>query len=175
MNLRDQRWKNAHTLVKITDIFSWKFSVKVFLMLDNPFLVPSLCKLNYISLCFVQISTKSPAKLLIPFKESTVFFLSLPRCFGPHGKFQHNINISIKTAHVSKLSVSCDYGFMQIYVVFYMFVRVCSLFYDLCFIFGLGYMCLIHFHWVVLFQVQQEPVLLKLLFDSQHYKLSGFI
>ena len=78
-------------------------------MLDNPFLVPSLCKLNHISLCFIQISTKSPAKLLISFRESTVFFLSHPRCFGPLGKFQHNIKISIKTARVSTLSVSCDY------------------------------------------------------------------
>ena len=38
------------------------------------------------------------------------FFWSHPRCFGPLGKFQHNIKISIKTAHVSRLFVSCDYG-----------------------------------------------------------------
>ena len=48
--------ENAHTLVQRTDIFSCKFSV---------FLVPSLCKLNHISLYFIQITTKSPAKLLI--------------------------------------------------------------------------------------------------------------
>ena len=29
--------------------------------------------------------------------------------FGPLGKFQHKIKISIKTAHVSRLSVSHDY------------------------------------------------------------------
>ena len=57
--------ENAHTLVQRTDIFSCKFSAKVSLMLDNPFLVPSLCKLNHISLYFIQITTKSPAKLLI--------------------------------------------------------------------------------------------------------------
>ena len=95
-----------------TDIFSCKFSVNVSLMLDNPFLVPSLCKLNHISLCFIQISTKSPAKLLIPFRESTVFW-SHPRCFGPLSKFQHNIKISVKTACVFRLSVSCDYAFMD--------------------------------------------------------------
>ena len=72
-------------------IFSCKFSIKVSLMFDNPFLVPSRCKLNHISLCFIQISTKSSAKLLIPFRESTVFlFWGHPRCFGLLGKFQHN-------------------------------------------------------------------------------------
>ena len=83
-----------------TDICSCKLSAKVSLMLDNPFLVPSLCKLNHISVCFIQISTKSAYSLL----ESNVFFWSHPRCFGPLGKFQHNIKISIKTARVSKLS-----------------------------------------------------------------------
>ena len=37
------------------------------------------------------------------------FFWGHPRCFGPLGKFQHNIKISIKTDRVSRLSVSCDY------------------------------------------------------------------
>ena len=94
--------ENAHTLVHRTDIFSCKFSAKVSLMLENPFLVPSLCKLNHISLCFIQIITQSPAKLLTPFKESTVFFWSHHQCFGPLGKFQHNKDL--------RLSVSCDYG-----------------------------------------------------------------
>ena len=93
-----------------TDICSCKFSVKFSLMLENQFLVPFLCKLNHISLCFIQISRKSPAKLLILFMEINVFFLSYPRCFGPLVKFQHNIKISIKTARVSRLSVSCDYA-----------------------------------------------------------------
>ena len=79
-------------------------------MSDNPFLAPPLCKLKHISLCFIQISTKSPAKLLIPFRKSSV---SHPRCFGPLGKFQHNMKISIKTARVSRLSVSCDYAITQ--------------------------------------------------------------
>ena len=97
--------ENAHTLVQRTNIFSWKFSVKVSWMLDNPFLVPSLCKLNPISLCFIQISAKPPAKLLIP-SGKALFLLK----FGPLGKFRHDIKISIKTANVSRLSVSCDYG-----------------------------------------------------------------
>ena len=95
--------ENAHTLVQRTDIFSCKFSVKFSLTLDNPFLVPSLCKLNHISLCFIQISKKSPPKLLIPFQGKHCFFEVIL------GKFHHNIKISIKTARVSRLSVSCDY------------------------------------------------------------------
>ena len=100
--------ENAHTLVQRIDIFSCKFFVKVCLMLDNPFLVPSPCKFNHISLCFLQISTKSPAKLLIP-SGKALFFLESSRCFSPLCKFQHNIKISIKTAHVFRLSVSCNY------------------------------------------------------------------
>ena len=100
--------ENAHTLAQRTDIFSCKFFAKISLMLDNPFLVSSLFKLNYNSLCFIQISTKPPEKLFIPFGESTVFVWSHPRCFWPLGKFQRNIKISIKTARVSRLSVFCE-------------------------------------------------------------------
>ena len=74
--------ENARTLVQRTDIFSIKFSVKVSLMLQNAFLVLSLCQLNHISLCFIQISTKLPAKPLIPFRESTVFFAVIPGVLG---------------------------------------------------------------------------------------------
>ena len=107
MNLRDQPWKMLILWCR-TDICSCKFFAKVSLMLGNPFLVPSLCKLNHISLCFIQISTKLPGKLLIPFRESNVFFWSHPRCLGAPGKFPHNMKISIKTTHVSRLSVSCQ-------------------------------------------------------------------
>ena len=79
--------ENAHTLVRRTDIFNCKFSAKVSLMLDNPFLVPSICKLNHISLFFIQISTKPPAKLLIPFQESTVFLEVIPGILGLSVKF----------------------------------------------------------------------------------------
>ena len=99
MNLRDQPWKMLILWCR-TDICCCKFSAKVTLMLDNPFLVLSLCKLNHISLCFIQISTKSAYSL----QGKQCFFWSHPRCFGPLGKFQHNIKISIKTARVSRLS-----------------------------------------------------------------------
>ena len=103
MNLRDQHWKMLILWCR-TDICSCKLSAKVSLMLDNPFPVPSLCKLNHISVFFIQISTKITCKQLIPFRESNVFFSVHPRCFGPVGKFQHNVKISIETARVSRLS-----------------------------------------------------------------------
>ena len=43
---------------------------------------------------------------------------SHPQCLGPLSKFQHNIQISIKTARVSRLSVSCGHGFFDILNVF---------------------------------------------------------
>ena len=113
MNLRDQPWKMLILWCR-TGICSCKVSAKVSLMLNKPFLLPSLCKLNHISLCFIQINTKSPAKPLIS-SGKAMFFWSHPRCFGPLGKFQHNIKISIKTVCVSRLSVSCDYGKWQYY------------------------------------------------------------
>ena len=97
-----------------TDICSCKLSAKVSLMLDNPFLVPSLCKLNHINVCFIQISTKSPGNSLFPSGKAIFFFWSHPQCFGPLGKVQHNINISIKTSSVSRLSVSYDYGLTKL-------------------------------------------------------------
>ena len=59
-------------------VCSWKLSAKVSLMLENPFLVPSLCKLNHISLCFIQISTKSPANSLFPSGKAMFFLKSSP-------------------------------------------------------------------------------------------------
>ena len=89
-----------------TDICSCKLSAKVSLMLDNPFPVPFLYKLSHISICFIQFSTRITYKQLIPFRESSVFLWSHPWCFGPLGKFQHDMKISIKTALVSRLSVT---------------------------------------------------------------------
>ena len=95
-----------------TDTCSYKLSAKVSLMLDNPFLLnsycKSLCKLNHISVYFIQISTKSPANSLFP-SGKAIFFWSHPRCFGPLGKFQRNIKISIKTI----ISVFPDYLFLM--------------------------------------------------------------
>ena len=54
-----ERWAlKMHILWCRTDICNCKLSAKVSLMLDNPFLIPCLCKLNHISVCFIQISTK---------------------------------------------------------------------------------------------------------------------
>ena len=110
MNLTDQHdWKILIRWCR-TDICSCKVPAKVSLMLGNSFIVPSLCKLNQISLCFIQISTKSVYFL----QGKQCFFRSHPRCFGPLRKFQHNIKISIKTARVSRLSVSHGYGMIYI-------------------------------------------------------------
>ena len=49
MSLRDQPW-NMLILWCRTEICSCKFSANVSLMLDNPFLVQSLCKLDHICL-----------------------------------------------------------------------------------------------------------------------------
>ena len=104
MNLRDQPWKMLILWCR-TDICSSKFSAKVSLMRDNPFLVPSLCKLNHTSLSFIEISTKSPARLVIPFRESNEV---IPGVLARQVNF--NITkISVKTARVSRLFFSCDY------------------------------------------------------------------
>ena len=111
MNLRDQLWKML-ILWCTTDICCCTFSAKVALMLDYPFLVPPLCKLNHISLCFIQISTKSPAELLTSFRESMVFFEVIPGVLDRSVNF--NITkISIKMARVSRLSGSCDYALTE--------------------------------------------------------------
>ena len=111
MNLRDQPWRLTLLWYR-TDICSCKLSAKVSLMLDNPFPVASLCKLNHISVCFIQVSTKITCKQLIPFRESNVVFKVIPDVLGHSVKF--NITkISIKTARVSRLSVSCDYELIE--------------------------------------------------------------
>ena len=60
--------------------------------LDNPFPVPSLCKLNHISVCFIQISTKITCKQLIPFRESHDFFDVIPGVLGR----SVNFNITLR-------------------------------------------------------------------------------
>ena len=105
MNVRDQHWKMLVLWCR-TDIFSCKFSAKVSLMLDNPFLVLSLCKLNHISLCFIQISTKSPERLLIPFRESTFFSEALPGGWG------RSVNFNITSTFLLRWPVFPDYLFL---------------------------------------------------------------
>ena len=107
MNLRDQPWKILILWCR-TDICSCNFSAKVSLTLDNPFLVPSLCKLNHDSLSLFRLAQNHLQRCLFPSRKA-LFFWSDLRSFGPLDKFQHNIKISIKTGRVSRLSVSCDY------------------------------------------------------------------
>ena len=111
MNLRDQPWRLTLLWYR-TDICSCKLSAKVSLMLDNPFPVASLCKLNHISVCFIQVSTKITCKQLIPFRESNVVFKVIPDVLG-HSVKLYITKISIKTARVSSLSVSCDYELIE--------------------------------------------------------------
>ena len=71
-----------------TDICSCKRSAKASLMLENPLLVLSLCKLNYISVCFIQISTKTACKQLVPSRESQSFFEKIPGVFDRSVNFK---------------------------------------------------------------------------------------
>ena len=87
-----------------TDISSWKLSAKASLMFSNPFTVRSFCKLNHISVSFISNSMKVICKKLIPFQESHVFFERSPVFWAARPNFQHNIEVSIKTAWVSRLS-----------------------------------------------------------------------
>ena len=100
-----------HILWCRTNICNSKLSAKVSLLLDNPFLVPSLCKLNHISFCSIQISAKITWKLLIPFRESHVFFEVIPSVLS------RSVNSNITWRFLLRplvfpdcLSVSCDYG-----------------------------------------------------------------
>ena len=97
--LRDQPWKMLILWCR-TDICTCKISAKVSLMLGNLFLVPSYCKLT----CKLQNQLHAYS-----LQGKQCFFWSHPRRFGLLSKFQHNLKISIKTALVFRLSVSCDY------------------------------------------------------------------
>ena len=102
MNLREQHdWKMLIRWCR-TDIYSCKIFPRVSLMLDNPFIVPSLCKLNHISLCFIQISTKSAYSLL----ESNVFFEVIPGVLG------HSVNFNITSIFLLRWPVFPDYLFL---------------------------------------------------------------
>ena len=68
-------WRDRTDICRCrTDICSCRLSAKLFFMLGNSFSVPSLCKLNQISVCFIKISRKTTCKQLISFRECNVFF-----------------------------------------------------------------------------------------------------
>ena len=96
LNLRDQHWRCTYFGAELTFVTlyvkllltvflmytnygvvlsncNYKLSAKVSLLLENQFPVPSLCKLNHTSICFIQISTNITCEQLIPFRESHVF------------------------------------------------------------------------------------------------------
>ena len=87
-----------------TDIWSCKFSAKVSLVLVISFPVPSLCKLNHISVCFIQISTKITYKQLIPFRENMFFWSDPSVNFNINEKF-----LLGRPVFPDYLSVSCDH------------------------------------------------------------------
>ena len=94
-----------------TDIYSCKLSATVSLMLDNQFLVPSLCKLNHINVCFVQISKKITCKQLIPLSESHVFFDVILGVLGCLINFNPTYRFLLRQPIIpDSLSVFCDYG-----------------------------------------------------------------
>ena len=111
MNLRDQPWR-LPLLWYRTDICSCKLSAKVSLMLDNPFPVPSLCKLNHISICFILISTKISCKQLNPLRESHVFFEVMPGVLGRSVNFNLTQRFLLRRpVFPDYLSYSCDFMF----------------------------------------------------------------
>ena len=101
ISLRDQPWRFTLLWYR-TDICSW-YLLYLTIHSQLHFFV------NWTISAFVssRLARRSPANSLFP-SGKAMFFWSHPRCFGPLGKFQHNIKISIKTARVSRLSFSCD-------------------------------------------------------------------
>ena len=105
-----------HILWCRTGICSCKLSAKVSLMLYNPYNpVPSLCKLNHISVCFIKTSTKITYKQLIPFRESHIFFFQVvPGVLGRSVNFNIMYRFLLRRpVFTDYLSVSCDYDQTQ--------------------------------------------------------------
>ena len=101
-----------HILWCRTDICSCKLCAKVSLVLDNPFPVPSLCKLNHISICFILISTKISCKQLNPLRESHVFFEVMPGVLGRSVNFNLTQRFLLRRpVFPDYLSYSCDFMF----------------------------------------------------------------
>ena len=70
-------------------------------MLDNP----SLCNLNHISICFIQISTRSPANSLFPSGKAMFFFKVIPGIFG------RSVNLNITSRFLLRRPGFPDYPF----------------------------------------------------------------
>ena len=101
-----------------TDICSWKISVNLSLMLENPFLVPFLCKFKHISVYFILNSMKTirpPNNWSL--SEKAMLFKVVPNSII--FKITH-IFLLRRTAFPDYLSVSCDYDdlWLQILNIF---------------------------------------------------------
>ena len=100
-----------HRLWCRIDICSWKLSAKISLMLDNPFPVPFLCKLNHTSLYFIPESMRITCKWLIPFRKSHVFFKVIPSILGRLVNFNITSRFLLgQPVFPDYLSISYDYG-----------------------------------------------------------------
>ena len=80
------------------------------LTLDNPFSVPCLCKLNHISVCFIQISTKITCKYLIPYHSlqgKPCFYEVIPGVLG------RSVNFNITYRFLLRRPVFPDYPFLM--------------------------------------------------------------
>ena len=100
--------EDAHSLVQIF----CRLYAKVSLMLDNRFPFPSRCKLNHISVCFIQISTRITYKRLIQFRKSHFFFKVISGVLGGSVNFNKIQRFVLRRpVFLDCLSVSYDYGY----------------------------------------------------------------
>ena len=93
-----------HILCCKPGICRWNHSAEVSLMLVDLFPVPFFIIWNMsASILPIIVWKLFPSSWLT--LVQTMFFKYDPRCFGPFAKFQHNIQIFIWTARVSRLSL----------------------------------------------------------------------
>ena len=100
MNLRDQQpWRCTYFGAKLTFVAA---SILQKYPLCSRIHFQFHLFVNWTISAFVspRLAQKSSANR---FQGKSCFFWSYRRCFGPRGKFQHNIDIYIKTARVSRL------------------------------------------------------------------------
>ena len=104
-NLRDQPWRWCGT-----DICNCKLSAKVSLLLENPFPVPSLCKLNHISVFIHPDWHENHLQIARSLQRKPCFFKVIP------GVLDRSVNFNITERFLlwwplfpNYLSVSCDY------------------------------------------------------------------
>ena len=104
MNLRDQSWRCTYFGAELAFVaanflrkYPWCYTIHT---------IQFHLFVNWTISAFVssRLARRSPTNSLFPSGKAIFFFSSGPWCFGPLGKFQHNVQISIKTARVYRLS-----------------------------------------------------------------------